>query len=55
VGTRIEVQRVTYLNELINRIKDEPTHLGTFSNFIDFCKKIKCEINNCKQGIQADW
>jgi len=33
----IEVQRVSYLNELIKRIKDEPTHLITFTNFIEFC------------------
>ena len=43
----IEVQRVTYLNELIKRIKEEPSQLISFINFIDFCNKIRCEINNC--------
>jgi hypothetical protein len=42
----IEVQRVSYLNELIKRIKDEPAHLVTFTNFIEFCSKIRREINN---------
>ena len=42
----IEVQRVSCLNELIKRIKDEPTHLITFTNFIEFCSKIRREINN---------
>jgi len=36
----IEVQRVTYLNELIKRIKDEPSHLITFTYYIEFCSKI---------------
>jgi len=43
----IEVQRVTYLNELIKRIKEEPSQLISFINFIDFCSKIRHVINNC--------
>lgn len=42
----IEVQRLTYLNELINRVKDEQSHLNTFINFFEFCSKIRCEINS---------
>ncbi len=41
-----EVQRFSYFNELISRVKDEPAHLNTFINFIEFCGKIRCEINN---------
>jgi hypothetical protein len=41
----IEVQRISYLNELINRVKDEPSHLNTLINFFGFCNKIRREIN----------
>ncbi len=30
-----------YLNQLIKRIENEPTHLNSFRNFIDFCMQIK--------------
>lgn len=40
-----EVQRLSYLKELQSRVDDEPSHLGTFINFLNFCNKIKMEIN----------
>ncbi len=40
-----EVQRPSYLNELINRVKDEPSHLNTFINFLEFCTKLRHEIS----------
>lgn len=39
-----EVRKSTYLEELKNRIKDEPSHLNTFVNFLDFCRKVRHEI-----------
>ena len=42
----IEVQKLTYLNELIKRVNDEPIHLITFIKFFEFCCKIRCEINS---------
>lgn len=41
----LEIQKNTYLNEIINRVNENP-HLKTFRNFIDFCAGIKKEIVN---------
>ncbi|MCP4346056.1 MAG: hypothetical protein GY795_11095 [Desulfobacterales bacterium] len=40
-----EVQKSSYLNELINRTEDEPSHLNTFINFVEFCTEIRREIS----------
>jgi hypothetical protein len=40
-----EVQKKSYLKELEKRIIDTPTHLKTFTNFINFCEEIKSEIS----------
>lgn len=42
----LEVQRITYLNELIQRTKDGQAHLQTLNNFFGFCNKIRREINS---------
>ena len=39
-----EVQGLSYLTELQDRLNDKPSHLGTFSNFLLFCSKIKDKI-----------
>jgi hypothetical protein len=39
------VQEQSYLIKLQNRIKAEPLHLGSFVNFLQFCSKIKDEVN----------
>ncbi len=36
-----EVQKITYLKQLLARIKDNPEHLLSFQEFINFCKKIR--------------
>lgn len=41
-----EVQRISYLSELQRRVKEEPSHLITFNNFLNFCSKIRMEINS---------
>jgi len=40
-----EVQRLSYLNELKNRVNNEPYHLSTFVNFLNFCDQVRNEIN----------
>lgn len=41
-----EVQKQTYFNELQNRVKDEPSHLSSFAEFLDFCVKIRSEMTS---------
>lgn len=40
-----EVQKNTYLEELQNRVRDEPLHLKSFNDFLDFCSIIRAEID----------
>ena len=42
----LEVQRITYLNELVQRISDEEAHLQTLNNFLEFCRRIRMEIGS---------
>jgi hypothetical protein len=41
-----EVQKESYFNELQNRVKDEPSHLSSFAEFLDFCLKIRSEMRS---------
>lgn len=41
-----EVQKESYLRELQNRVKVTPFHLNSFTNFINFCVKVKTELNS---------
>jgi hypothetical protein len=38
------VQGLSYFKELQSRVDDEPSHLATFTNFLQFCNKLKAEI-----------
>ncbi|MDY7002829.1 MAG: hypothetical protein SWX82_02320 [Cyanobacteriota bacterium] len=40
-----DAQNKSYLDELIKRIEDEPEHLKTFQNFINFCWMIKQQLS----------
>jgi hypothetical protein len=40
-----DTQKQDYLQELINRIRDEPQHLKTFQEFIQFCDQIVRQID----------
>jgi len=37
----IQVQEEDYLLQLLKRIKEEPSHLKSFQEFINFCKKVE--------------
>ena len=39
------VMKDEYLKDLLQRLEDEPLHLDSLKNFIDFCKKVNSEIN----------
>jgi hypothetical protein len=41
-----DTQKRDYLQELINRIQDEPQHLKTFQEFLQFCDQIAKQIHN---------
>ncbi|MGB3512245.1 MAG: hypothetical protein WBA93_24010 [Microcoleaceae cyanobacterium] len=40
-----DAQNQSYLDELIKRVEDEPEHLKTFQNFIEFCCMIKQQLS----------
>ncbi|MCU0541107.1 MAG: hypothetical protein MUE44_02835 [Oscillatoriaceae cyanobacterium Prado104] len=41
-----DARKEFYLNQLLERIKAHPEHLITFRYFIEFCNKIKVELQN---------
>ncbi|MBF0541444.1 MAG: hypothetical protein HQK91_08355 [Nitrospirae bacterium] len=43
-----EIQKKSYLAELKKRIDNTPTHLKTFTNFINFCTQLRSEISHSR-------
>jgi hypothetical protein len=39
-----DVLKLFYLEQLLTRIQVQPEHLTTFRNFIEFCNKIKPQL-----------
>lgn len=39
-----EAMKASYLNQLINRVENFPSHLQTFQKFLEFCEEIKKQL-----------